>query len=145
MGRLVLFSGMQARSHRAWAVALLLLAGLLSSAPGAFAGSAVDQYTEGIPTAGGQEPSRDAVGNSGDGNSAPIPSRTRAQLGKSKVGSAAEKTADLTAPARHGSGLSGPSDAGGGLGFLLPLILVSALAVAVAIFIARRRADAAPG
>jgi hypothetical protein len=136
---------MQTRFHRAWAIAVVVVVGLLTLAPGAFAGSAVDQYTEGIPTAGGQEPSRDAVGNPSSGNSAPISSQTRNQLGKSKEGSAAEKAADLTAPARHGNGLSGPSDAGGGLGFLLPLILVAALAAAVAIFIARRRADAAPG
>ena len=133
---------MATRTRRALGVAAFALTALLALAPTALAASAVDQYQEGFPTAGGQEPSRDAVGGSGGTRGTEtIPPQTRAQLNKSKKGSAAEKAAKITAPSRPGSG---PSDAGGGMGFLLPLILVAALAGAVAIFVARRRAGPPP-
>jgi hypothetical protein len=119
---------------------------MLVIVPSAMAASAVDQYSEGIPTAGGQKPSRDVVRShesGGPGGTTTIPPATRAQLEKSKNGSAAVKAAKITAPSRTDLGRS-DSSSGGGLGLLLPLILVAALVAAVGIFFARRRAGPAP-
>jgi hypothetical protein len=133
---------MVTRTRRGIGIAAVGLLSVLASAPAALAASAVDQYQEGFPTAGGQKPTKDAVGgDGGTAGTATIPPQTQAQLGKSKNGSAAEKAARITAPTGPSSG---PSDAGGGLGFLLPLILAGALAGAVAIFVARRRAGPPP-
>jgi hypothetical protein len=130
-------------SVRPLALAVCASIALLALTPPAFGASAVDQYQEGIPTAGGQQPTRHAVDRAGSTQSGTrIPAPARAQLERSKKGSAAAKAARITAP--NGSG-SGPSDAGGGLGLLLPLILVATLAAAVGVFVARRRARAAPG
>jgi hypothetical protein len=112
----------------------------LGVAPAALAAPAVDQYSEGIPTAGGQKPSQDAVG-AGSGT-ATIPPRTQSELQRTQKGAATEKAAELTAPSRSGSG--GSSDAGDGLGLLLPLILIATLIAGVGIFVARRRPGPTP-
>jgi hypothetical protein len=130
-------------------MAALIAGAFLVIAPGALAASAVDQYTEGIPTANGQKSTGGSVHDGGTPNSratngavAPIGPQTRAELGKTKSGTAAAKAARLTAPS-----LAGPqnptapdsSDTGGGMGLLLPLILAATLATAVAIVVGRRR------
>jgi hypothetical protein len=121
--------------------AVIALVAIAVTAPVAMAGSAVDQYTEGIPTAGGQKPSVQAVGGGGGGTgTVKISPQTQAKLQKTKKGSAAEKAARITAPT---ASPSGPSDSGG-MGLLLPLILVAALATAVGLFLGRRRTGAAP-
>jgi hypothetical protein len=123
-------------------VAVLTAGLLLLLASTAFAASAVDQYSEGIPTASGQKQSNGAVAH--PGGTATIPPQTRAVLEKTKKGSAAEKAANITAPTRSGTS-SGGSDGGNGLGLLLILILAGTLGLAVAIYLARRRAGPAPG
>jgi hypothetical protein len=110
---------------------------LLALAPAALAASAVDQYSEGIPTASGQKPTRDAA-KPGGGGTATIAPATRAQLEKTKQGAAAARAARITAPGRSAPGSADAGDAG--MGLLLPLILVAALAAAVGILFARRRA-----
>jgi hypothetical protein len=133
----------------AMAAFALVIAALLASASASFATSAVDQYSEGIPTAGGQKPSHDAARDAlrgggggrrtgGGGGSAAIPRTAAAQLGKSKQGSAAERAAKITAPDRSSPG--GSTTNGRGMGLILPLILAAILAGAIALFIARRRA-----
>lgn len=125
----------------------IVLGALLVSAPLAHAGSAVDQYSEGIPTAKGQKPTRDAARGGGGGGGTPtIPPATQAELGQTEKGRAAEKAAKLTAPDRASTGGGGESTTDeGGLGLLLPLILGATLLTALAIFFGRRRAGAAPG
>ena len=138
-------------------VAAIALVALLLAAPAALAVSAVDQYSESIPTAGGQKPTRDLGhgGGSGQGGgSAPtqagpgsagtatVPPQTRSQLQRTKNGLAAEKAARLTAPTRPSAS---STDTSSGMGFLLPLILAASLAVAVAVFLARRRTGPAGG
>ena len=134
---------------------------LLLAAPAAFAVSAVDQYSEAIPTAGGQKPTRDlgkggggsAAGQRGGGTTASqggggsvptatVPAQTRSQLERTKKGSAAAKAAKLTAPSAPSASSTNTSS---GMGFLLPLILAASLAVAVAVFLARRRTGATGG
>jgi hypothetical protein len=134
------------RSTRAFGAGVLIVSvALLVVAPSTFGASAVDQYSEGIPTAGGQKPTSDAAG--GSAGTATIPPTARARLDKSSKGSAAEKAAQLTAPTGpHPTG-SGDSDSGGegdGMGLLLPLILAATLALGIGIFIARRRLGATP-
>jgi hypothetical protein len=137
------------------AVGATVLIALLASAPAALAGPAVDQYSEGIPTAGGHKSSQDAVrgasqggggGTSshgvggasyGGGAASAISPGTRSKLDKSAKGTAAAKLAQITAPSRSSSGAS---DSGpGGMGLLLPVILVGTLLAALAVFLARRR------
>jgi hypothetical protein len=133
------------RSTRALGAGLIVLAALLVAAPSTLGASAVDQYSEGIPTAGGQKPTSAAAG--GNPGTATIPPTTRARLDKTSKGSAAEKAAKLTAPTGpHPTG-SGASDTGGdgdGMGLLLPLILAATLALGIGVFIARRRVGTTP-
>jgi len=123
-------------------VAAISLIGLLWVAPAALAASAIDQYSEALPTAKGENPTRKAV--QGGGGTATIPLQTRSQLESSKIGAAAEKAAKLTAPSRGGSASSDTSDTGDGLGFGLPLVLAATLAAAIGIALARRRFSATP-
>ena len=128
----------------------IALAVVLVTAPAALAASAVDQYSEGIPTPGGQKPSRDAVKSAGStklgsAGTATIPPPARAALKGSKAGVAAEKAAKITAPGRPTSVASDPSSSGGGLGLFLPLMLAATLVAAIAIYLARRRAGATGG
>jgi hypothetical protein len=127
---------------RALGAIVIILVALLVAAPSTFAASAVDQYSEGIPTAGGQKPTSDAV--SGSPGTATIPPATREQLDKTPKGSAAEKAAKITAPTRSQPAGSDNSDTGDGLGLLLPLILAATLAAGIGIFVARRRLGATP-
>jgi cobalamin biosynthesis Mg chelatase CobN len=139
-------------------VAAIALVALLLAAPAAFAVSAVDQYSESIPTAGGQKPTRDlghgsgsaqgggsAATQAGGGSAgtATVPAQTRSQLQRTKNGLAAERAARLTAPTRPSASSTDTSSSG--MGFLLPLILAASLAVAVAVFLARRRTGPAGG
>jgi hypothetical protein len=128
------------------ATAGFLLVALLWTAPGALAVSALDQYQEGIPTAGGHEPSADTQGGGAvrGGRTSTISPATRAQLEKIKKGSATAKLAQATAPSRSASDGSGESDGGSGLGLILPLILGATLLGSLAIFIAHRRRGATP-
>jgi hypothetical protein len=121
-------------------VTAVALTALLVIAPAAMATSAVDQYSEGIPTAGGQKPSHNAVRQevNGKGNTATIPPAAVAQLEKSKNGRAAAAAAKITAPSDSSPG--GSPTNGSGLGLLLPLILAATLLAAIAVFLARRRA-----
>jgi hypothetical protein len=112
---------------------------VLALAPAALAGSAVDQYTEGIPSAGGQKSSNQAVNQSG---TATISPQTGAQLDKSRKGRAAERAANLTAPSHPGAVGSDSSGSGDGLGIFLPLILAATLVVGIGIFYTRRRLGA---
>jgi hypothetical protein len=111
---------------------------LLASTSSALATPAVDQYSEGIPTAGGQKSSRGAVGAAGTGAISTIPPSTQAQLRKSKKGTAAARVAQITAPKPSDPGSAGA----GGLGLILPLILVSTLLAGLTTFVARRRQGA---
>lgn len=116
---------------------------VLAAAPSALAASAVDQYSEGIPTAGGQKPTRD-LGSGQAGTPTTIPPQTQATLQRTERGAAADKAAKLTAPSRPSAGSSDTSDSNG-LGLLLPLILAATLIAAVAIFVVRRRPGPTPG
>jgi hypothetical protein len=131
-------------------VTTVALIGLLALAPVAIAAPAPDQYTEGIPTAKGPKSTSHAVEHGG--GAAKIPPQTRSQLAQSKNGAAAANAAKLSAPggsaaigsAAVGSAASDTSDTGSGMGLLLPLILGATLAVAIGIFLARRRPGATP-
>jgi hypothetical protein len=118
------------RPIRCGIVAAIAFASLLASAPAALAGSATDQYSEGFPTARGQESSGNALGGQ---RNAQIPPRTKADLERSGKGSAAEKAAQITAPP------GGSSDSGDGLGWWLVVILVASSLFAVGRYLARRR------
>src|SRR5436190_20678068 len=97
------------RAHRtSIGLAGIVLLIVLVAVPSALAASAVDQYSEGIPTAGGQKSTHD-LGNGG-GGPATIPPRTQGALQGTKRGAAVEKAAKLTAPKR--SDLSGGSQSG---------------------------------
>jgi hypothetical protein len=122
---------------RILAIALIALAALPAAAVAAplSGGSAVDQYTEGIPQAGGQRPAAKPPANTKD----EIPPGAAAALQKEgKDGNAAANLARATAPSGGGSGGTG-SD--GGMGIFLPLILVATLLIGLAFFL-RRRHDA---
>lgn len=98
-------------------------------------GGAADQYTEGIPQAGGQRESSEK----GNGS---LPPGAEAQLqAQGKAGSEAANLAKATAPGPSDSS-SDPSD---GMGIVLPLILGAALLAAIALFLARRRQAATSG
>jgi hypothetical protein len=112
-------------------VAGLAAAIVLVSAQAALATSAEDQYSEGIPSAGGQKPARDAAERPG---TATIASATEAQLQKTKKGRAVVKAAAITAP-----GAGGSSDSGDGLGWWLLVILAASLLAAGGIYLGRRR------
>lgn len=89
--------------------------------------SAVDQYIEAFPTAHGPAASPAPLG---------------ASPGAAPNASAKDRAAAVaraTAPSRAGSG--GASDSG--MGLLLPLIMAASLLGAVALFLARRRHNAA--
>jgi hypothetical protein len=94
-------------------------------------GSAIDEYSEGVPQASGQSPSTES------GNGSLPPGTDAALQAKGKDGAAAAKTAKFTAPIPSGGGDSGSGS--GGLGILLPLILGASLLTAVAIFVRRRQ------
>jgi hypothetical protein len=134
--------------HGRWIRTVLLgstIAALLFTASFAHAAPAIDQYSEGVPTASGQKSDRDVTDRdaAGVGGTARIPPATRAQLSRSKNGVAAATLAQITAPnrsnpvssAEHGED---PAVGGDGLGLLLPLILAVTLLVAIVIFAARR-------
>jgi hypothetical protein len=126
-------------------VAGISLVALLAGAPLALAASAVDQYSESIPAAGGQESSQHAAGGggAGAGSATTIPPATQAQLEKSREGADAARVAQLTAPTAPGSASSGgggETGGGGGLGLLFPLILAASLLAALGIVVARRGA-----
>jgi len=118
------------------------LLAVLAFVPTAFAASAVDQYSEGLPTAGGQKSTHDTVAQGG--GTARIAPDTRAQLGKGRKGRAAERAAEISAPRRDDS--VGPNTSGtdDGLGLLLPLILAATLVTGIGIFYARRRLGTTP-
>src|SRR5690349_11841529 len=124
-------------------IAAIALVALSLAVPVAIAASAVDQYSEAIPTPGGSKPTRDlsqggvsgqaggsAATQAGGGSAgtATVPPQTRARLQRTKNGVAAEKAARLTAPTRSSAS---STDTSSGMGFLLPLILAASLAVAV--------------
>jgi hypothetical protein len=121
------------------AVAGSALLTLLVTASLAHAAPAVDQYSEGIPTATGQKPDRDAAQG---GAPVTIPPATQAKLSKTKKGVAAGTLAQLTAPNRSKPGAASADGADDGLGLVLPIILAMTLLVALAIFVARRRLGA---
>jgi hypothetical protein len=146
LGLIRTFVGML-RTHSTWfSVAGISLAVVLMTASPAFGGSAVDQYSEGIPTARGQQASQDAVAPGGD-RSTNIPPGTQAELKRSKIGAAAENAARITAPSSQGSSSTSDRETGSdsGLGLLLPLILAATLVGAVAIYLARRHPGPTPG
>ena len=123
----------------------LALVVVLCTATSALAASAVDQYQEAIPTAGGQKPTGDATTGAGavQRGTATIAPGTRAKLDKTKNGAATARAAEITAPSQsnRGSGSSGDE----GLGLILPLILAATLTGAVMIVLARRRHGQASG
>ncbi len=122
-----------------FALVALLAVPTLASARNLPSGSAVDQYSESIPNAGGKRKSDD---KGGGGAPAAIPPQTQAQLeGQGADGNGAAKLAQVTGPGNSGDGDSG-SD---GLGFILPLILIASLLAAVALYLARRRLGATSG
>jgi hypothetical protein len=109
------------------------LAGLCALAATAYAkplpdSSAVDQYTEAVPAAGGQQASKGGGGTLPGGTAEALASQ-----GKDGAGAAA--AAKLTAPEPGHPGGSETS----GMGIVLPLVLIAALLAAVAAFVARRR------
>ena len=134
--------------------------------------SAASQYTEDVPTAGGNTPSSGISGSGGQSGSGSIPAKTLHQLDRSgSAGSAAASLAQSLAPATHttsthrtapltrpasaaptkaqaGAPASqvvktlGGSDAGGGIGFLLPAILVVSLVGATGLGLMRIRRTA---
>jgi len=141
---------------------LVLASALLPPAPaGAGQGSALDQYIEGVPGAGGDQPSHDLGGQNGDGQGGqPLPPAAEQSL--QELGQAGQETAALateTGPAgganRAGGQSNGNAEADGdkgvlavavrlfdpapdGLGFILPLIVLGTLVIAVA-FVLRRQ------
>lgn len=146
---------MRIRRSPRFLLAALVLVPVLCAAPSALAASALDQYTEGLPSAKGQAPTgggtnggRPVGGGAQSGEGAALSHSTRSQLGKTRNGSAAAKAADLTASGRSavsGNVTSDTSDTGDGMGLLLPLILVAALVLAIAIVVGRRRLGPSAG
>jgi hypothetical protein len=133
--------------------------------------SAASQYTEDVPTAGGNTPSSGVGGRGGGSSPGPgsgagsISAKTLHQLDQSgSTGAAAASLARSLAPVRRAPALRpaasttsgveagapaaqviktlGGSDAGGGIGFLLPAILVISLLVATGLGLMRIRRSA---
>jgi hypothetical protein len=130
-------------------VAALGVIVLLIATSTAWAGSAVDQYSEQIPAAGGERPTQQASASEGSDTAekSAISATTQAQMEKSKDGADAARVAKETgpvAPGIAGSDGGGGTGGNGGLGLILPLILVGSLLAAVAVLVVRRRQDATP-
>jgi hypothetical protein len=134
--------------------------------------SAIDEYTENVPGAGGDRPSRDVDGGTGGGSGSTLPpSSSEALASQGAAGAAAADLAQATAPAREAGGSGGGADgstarerSGGGvpsvgdvlaevgrgsdsdgLGIVLPIILGSVLVGALLFLLARRRRQGEPG
>jgi hypothetical protein len=129
--------------------------------------SAIDEYTENVPGAGGDRPSRGVDGGSGGESGSTLPPASSGALASEGAdGAAAAALAQATAPAREpggstardregaGGGLPSVGDivawVGGGsdsdgLGIVLPIILGSVLVAAVLFLLARRRGHREPG
>ena len=95
--------------------------------------SAVDQYTEGVPTATGQRSSQDG------GKLPPSTAGPLNSLGKN--GAAAAAAAERTAPS-HGDGEASQTS---GLGIWLWFILAASLLAALMLFFGRRRTSSPAG
>lgn len=134
---------------------------LLLAASGAQAApNVVDQYTEQVPTAGGDKPSHqvpqdkpadknsplegseDGAAGLGTGESAPeggTPPGDAASQNSSNSGSVAG-TGDTTEPSRKQAATDGPDDSNNeGMGIAFPLILTFFLGLAVVFFFVRRQ------
>jgi hypothetical protein len=110
-------------------IAALVIPAVASARP-LPSGSAIDEYSEGVPQANGQSPSTES------GNGAIPPGTDSGLQAKGKAGAAAAAAAKITAPPKAG----GADDSGsGGMGFLLWLLLGASLLTAVAIFLRRRQ------
>jgi hypothetical protein len=136
--------------------------------------SAIDEYTENVPGAGGDRPTRDVDGGSGEGSGSTLPPASSGALATEGAdGAAAADLAQATAPAREPGGSDGAGDGsttrdragadgglpsvgdvvagvGGGsdsdgLGIVLPIILGSVLVGALLFLLARRRRQGEPG
>jgi hypothetical protein len=124
--------------------------------------SGVNQYSETLPGAGGDQPSSDPGGGGGAGNrgSSLSPKAKRALEEQGPTGAAVAGLASRTAPqiARSGDIGRGRDSAGssdgksafgagvdqlagdsGGMGIALPIILLLSLIGAIAVFVLRRR------
>lgn len=119
--------------------------------------SEIDQYTETLPGASGDQPTKGAGGAS-DGASVLSQATERRLQQQGRVGRAVANLANATAPkgraaATNGGGggspsgfdavantVSGSDGGGGGLGILLPLILGGVAAAALGYVLLRRRA-----
>ena len=141
-------------------VALLLALPSVAQAQGPPPGnSALDQYQENVPGAGGNQPSS---GANGGGGSALSPSAQQALADQGPAGVAAASVAGATAPKKaakaggnEGSGSAtgtggspinnavdrvvGGGDSGDGMGVALPIILGSSLLGALLLLALRRR------
>jgi len=116
------------------ALLLVLPAGALAVDPG---NSGIDEYTEGVPSAGGEKPTSGT--GSGGGGASVVSPQTTEQLAKlGAEGAAAARAAEASSPdAPAGLGEAGGGSTGTGL--LLPAILAMSLLAAVAFLILRRR------
>jgi hypothetical protein len=150
-------------------IALVALALAVPAGAQAQDNSALDEYLETIPGAGGDNPSSGQDGGSGGGGD-PLPAETSASLeSQGPAGAAAAAVAEATAPERRGgAGGSGERErrgsedggsggggglpavdevvdnvAGGsdsdGLGIVFPIVLGAALLAAIAFVLIRRR------
>jgi hypothetical protein len=113
--------------------------------------SGIDQYTENVPSAGGDKPTAGpgagGGGGAAGGQTTVLSPGTKSKLDKLGAnGKAAARAAEATGPSR-GSGQATSDNPPGsdGFGFLLPLFLVLALLGAAAVYFARTRRSGAPG
>jgi hypothetical protein len=122
----------------------------------------VDQYTEGLPGAGGERPSsgegsksgESSPGSSSTGTSSgtesatqeggSLPAQSARELkSRGKDGAAAAELAQVTGPTRDSAPTSDDSDSSG-TGILLPLVLIGSLLAVVTLAVVRRRRPTAP-
>jgi hypothetical protein len=103
---------------------------------------AVDQYTEGVPSATGQ---RSSTGAGAGASGGALPPGTAQSLNAAgKDGAAAAAVAAATAPTPAGTGDDGDSQTSG-LGIWLWLILAASLLATVAVYVGRRRTSTPAG
>jgi len=150
---------------RTYATALAVAAALfLAGSAGAEQPTVVDQYTEQVPTPGGEKPVKETPsatdsggsdgtvaaagapsggsGGTGGQASAPNESSGPGKVDQSAGGRSTEGS--VASPDTSTGGTTAQESDSDGMGLLFPLILVGCLVVVAAIFIGRRRAGAGP-
>ena len=109
--------------------------------------SGISQYTENVPSAGGDRPTNGGGGGAAGPTTTVLPPQSKAKLDKlGKNGKAAALAAEASGPSRGSGKATGDNPPGSdGFGFLLPLFLVLTLLAAAGLLFARMRRHGAPG